>query len=124
MKSSPFRLQFLVVFLGNLFEHYDLALYSLLAPFFAALFFPKESYLSSLISTYAIIPIAMISRPLGALVFGYIGDYYGRRTALSLSLFGLAITSFFLACAPTFQQIGILAPLYLTVGRLFQNFLE
>ena len=122
MKSSPFRLQFLVVFLGNLFEHYDLALYSLLAPFFAALFFPKESYLSSLISTYAIIPIAMISRPLGALVFGYIGDYYGRRTALSLSLFGLAITSFFLACAPTFQQIGILAPLYLTVGRLFQNF--
>jgi len=122
MKSSYFRLQFISTFLGNLFEHYDLALYSLLSPFFASLFFSQENQLSALIMTYAIIPLGMITRPLGALVFGYIGDSYGRRSALSISLFGLAGVSLFLACAPTYQQVGAVAPLYLVVGRLLQNF--
>jgi len=122
MKSSYFRLQFITTFLGNLFEHYDLALYSLLSPFFASIFFSQEDRISALILTYSLIPLSMLSRPIGALFFGYIGDHYGRRTALSISLFGLAAISLFLACAPTYQQVGIFAPIYLAIGRLFQNF--
>ena len=122
MKNSYFRLQFISTFLGNVFEHYDLALYSLLSPFFASIFFPQDDHLSALILTYTVIPIGMLTRPLGALVFGYVGDHYGRRTALSISLFGLAVVSIFLACSPTYNQVGLFAPVYLIIGRLLQNF--
>lgn len=122
MKTSYFRLQFISAFLGNLFEHYDMALYSLLTPFFASIFFSEPDHLSALIMTYGIIPLGMLARPIGALVFGYIGDHYGRRQALFISLSGLAVVSGLFAFAPTYQQAGLLAPILLLVGRMLQNF--
>lgn len=62
-----FRMQFWSVCLGNLFEHYDTALFGFLSPFLAPLFFPKHDPLTALILTYAIIPLGMVMRPLGAL---------------------------------------------------------
>lgn len=56
--------------LGNLFEHYDTALFGFLSPFLASLIFPDHDPITALILTYAIIPIGMLARPLGALVFG------------------------------------------------------
>lgn len=122
MKPSYFRLQFISGFLGNLFENYDMALYSLLTPFFASIFFSESDHLSALILTYAIIPLGMIARPIGALVFGYIGDHYGRRQALFISLLGLGVISGLFAFAPTYQQAGFLAPILLLIGRMMQNF--
>ncbi len=55
--KSCFKLQFLTAFLGNLFEHYDLALYSLLTPFFASIFFSDQNQISALIMTFGIIPL-------------------------------------------------------------------
>lgn len=110
--------------LGNLFEHYDAALFSLLTPFLAPLFFPSQDPLTALILTYCIIPLGMIARPLGSLVFGYIGDTHGRKEALVLSLTGMAIVTGCMGFLPTYHQAGILAPILLSIGRLFQNFFE
>ncbi len=108
--------------LGNLFEHYDNALFSLLSPFLAPLFFPGQDPLTALLLTYCIIPLGMIARPIGSLVFGYIGDTRGRKEALVLTLGGMAIVTALMGFMPTYQQVGLLAPLLLSMGRIFQNF--
>jgi MHS family proline/betaine transporter-like MFS transporter len=110
--------------LGNLFEHYDTALFGFLSPFLAPLIFPKQDPLTALILTYAIIPLGMLARPLGSLVFGYIGDVYGRKHALFLTLTGMAFVSGGIAFIPTYLQVGMLAPLLFFLGRALQNFLS
>jgi MFS family permease len=109
--------------LGNLFEHYDTALFGFLSPFLAPLIFPHHDPITALILTYAIIPIGMLARPVGSLVFGYIGDVYGRGYALFLTLAGMSLLSLCIAMTPTYAQIGIAAPLLFCLGRVFQNFL-
>src|ERR1700688_1495282 len=103
--------------LGNLFEHYDTALFGFLSPFLAPLIFPKQEAITALILTYAIIPLGMLARPLGSLVFGYIGDMYGRKHALFLTLTGIALVSGGIAFIPTYVQAGMLAPLLFFLGR-------
>lgn len=108
--------------IGNLFEHYDAAFFSLLSPFLAPLFFPNQDPLTALILTYCIIPLGMIARPIGSLVFGYIGDNHGRKEALVLSLFGMAIVTGLMGLLPTYHQVGVLAPILLAITRILQNF--
>jgi MFS family permease len=108
--------------LGNLFEHYDNALFGFLSPFLAPLIFPQQDPVTALILTYAIIPLGMLARPLGALVFGYIGDVYGRERSLFLTLAGMAFVSGVIAFTPTYAQISILAPILFCLGRALQNF--
>lgn len=107
--------------LGNFFEHYETALFGFLAPFLASQIFPEQDPIMALTLTYAIIPLGMLARPLGALLFGYIGDVYGRRQALFLSLVGMSLVCGLIALAPTYAQAGILAPLTFSFGRLLQN---
>lgn len=123
MKSTITRPQFWSAYLGNLFEHYDTALFGFLSPFLAPLIFPMQDPLTALILTYAIIPLGMLARPFGSLVFGYIGDVYGRKHALFLTLAGMALVSGCMAFIPTYSQVGILAPLFFSIGKAFQNFL-
>ena len=65
--------------LGTVFEWYDFYLYATLAPFFAALFFPKGNDTAALLSAFAIYAAGFLVRPFGALVFGRIGDLVGRK---------------------------------------------
>jgi MFS transporter, MHS family, proline/betaine transporter len=109
--------------LGNLFEHYDTALFGFLSPFLAPLIFPDQEPITALILTYAMIPLGMLARPLGSLVFGYIGDVYGRKQALFLTLAGMSLVSGAIALSPTYAQAGFLAPLIFCLGRFLQNFL-
>lgn len=117
------RLQLWNVCLGNLFEHYDTALFGFLSPFLAPLIFPKEEPITALILTYAIIPLGMLARPLGSLVFGFIGDVCGRKHALFLTLAGMSLVSGCIALSPTYAQAGIVAPIIFCLGRILQNFL-
>lgn len=110
------------ILFGNLFEHYDNALFGLLSPFIAPLFFPERDPLTALILTYCIIPLGMIARPIGSLFFGYIGDTRGCRKSLILTLTGMAVVTTLMGFMPTYQQVGLLAPLLLTLGRMLQNF--
>lgn len=111
------------VCLGNFFEHYDSALFGCLSPFLAPLIFPDQDPMNALFLTYALIPLGMLTRPLGAVVFGYIGDVWGRRHALFLTLIGMAFISGCMAFIPTYVQVGILAPLLFCLARALQNFL-
>lgn len=108
--------------LGNLFEHYDTALFGLLSPFLAPLFFPEQEPLTALILTYAMIPLGMLARPLGAAVFGYLGDVRGRGYALFWTLAGMGVVSGCMALNPTYLQAGLWAPLLFCCGRALQNF--
>jgi MFS family permease len=108
--------------LGNLFEHYDTALFGFLSPFLAPLIFPQHDPLTALLLTYAIIPLGMLARPVGSIVFGYIGDTYGRNQALFISLAGMAVISGCIALSPTYAQAGIISPLIFCLGRILQNF--
>lgn len=116
-------LRIISVFLGNLFEHYLMALYGLLSPLLAPLFFPSFDPLTALILTYGIIPLGMLMRPVGSLFFGYLGDHLGRESVLFLSLVGMSIVSCLIGLTPTYSEIGILAPLLLSFGKITQNFL-
>ncbi len=111
------------IFLGNLFEHYDTALFGFLSPFLAPLIFPQHDPLTALILTYAMIPLGMLARPLGSLFLGSIGDQYGREKALFISLLGMGIISLLIAFSPTYNEAGIFAPLFFCLGRVLQNFL-
>lgn len=119
--SSPKR--FFNACLGNLFDHYETALFGFLSPILAPLMFPQHDPVSALILTYAIMPLAMLARPLGALLFGYIGDAYGRERSLSITLGGMALVSGCIAFTPTYLQAGILSPILFGLGRAMQNFL-
>lgn len=108
--------------IGNLLEHYDTALFSLLAPFLAPIFFSNSDPLTALIFTYSILCSGFIVRPLGAILFGWIGDSFGRKRALSITLFGMAITTTSIGFIPSYCEIGLYAPILLTIGRMFQSF--
>lgn len=109
-------------FIGNILEHYDSALFGLLAPFIAPLFFDASDPLTALILTYGILPLGMVAKPIGSVVFGRIGDLIGRREALSFSLVGMAVATFSIGLIPTYQEIGLIAPCLLAVLRMLQAF--
>lgn len=118
-----FSIELFSAWLGNLFEHYDTALFGCLSPFLAPLIFPNNDPITALILTYALIPLGMLARPIGSLFFGYIGDVYGRKQALFLSLAGMSLISAGIAFSPTYAQAGIFAPVIFCIGRILQNFL-
>ncbi len=116
------RKSFLAGIVGNILEHYDTALFGLLAPFIAPLFFHNQDPFTALILTYAMIPLGMLTRPLGSLCFGWMGDRFGRRQALCWSLSGMAIATAAIGFLPTSQEMGSLSPVLLAAMRMFQSF--
>jgi len=107
--------------IGNVLEWYDFALYGYLAPIIADLFFPSDDPAISLIKTFGVFAAGFFMRPLGSLVFGHIGDKFGRKQALALSILVMAIATTLIGLLPTYQQIGIWAAVLLTILRLFQG---
>jgi MFS transporter, MHS family, proline/betaine transporter len=107
---------------GNLLEWYDFGLYGLFAPILAHLFFPAHDRIASLIGAYAGFAIGFAVRPLGGVVFGNLGDRLGRRIVLvsSVVMMGLATTG--MALLPTYEAIGIAAPVLLLLIRVLQGF--
>lgn len=106
---------------GNVLEWYDFALYGYFAPVFAAMFFPSEQLSASLFSAFGVFAIGFLARPLGALLFGYIGDTVGRRDALAWSVTLMAVPTVAVGLLPTYAMIGIAAPLALTLCRFLQG---
>ncbi|HSW87415.1 MAG TPA: MFS transporter [Rhabdochlamydiaceae bacterium] len=121
MLSTSFRSRFAGM-IGNILEHYDNALFGLLAPFIAPLFFENKDPLTALILTYAILPLGILMRPLGSLFFGWIGDRFGRRQSLFCSLICMAVVTVGIGSLPTYHSIGYWAPLLLALGKMVQSF--
>jgi MHS family proline/betaine transporter-like MFS transporter len=106
---------------GNVMEWYDFGTYGFFAAVIGRQFFPAHNPTVSLLASFAVFAIGFIGRPLGALIFGHIGDRSGRKRALMASVIMMALPTMLIGFLPTVSQIGILAPLLLIVLRLFQG---
>jgi MHS family proline/betaine transporter-like MFS transporter len=107
--------------IGNVLEWFDFGIYGYFAPFIGRLFFPRSDPLASLFSAFAVLAVGALSRPLGAVVFGWIGDREGRRASLMATVLLMAGATFTIGILPTYAQIGVLAPALLIVARLLQG---
>lgn len=107
---------------GTFLEYYDFSVYGYCAARISTEFFPSDNETVSLLSTLAVFGLAFIIRPLGGLFFGRIGDRYGRKVSLlaTVILIGCACTA--IGCLPTYDQIGIWAPVLLVLCRALQGF--
>src|SRR5678815_699385 len=107
--------------LGTVFEWYDFYLYATLAPFFAALFFPKGNDTAALLSAFATYAAGFLVRPFGALVFGRIGDIVGRKYTFLVTIVFMGLATFLVGLLPTYESIGWLAPILMVTLRLVQG---
>ncbi len=108
--------------IGNFIEWYDFTIYGYLAIVIAPLFFPVENDLVSLMATFAVFGVAFVMRPVGALFFGSLGDRIGRRNTLAAVILITSGATFFIGLVPSYETIGILAPLLLVLARVVQGF--
>ena len=106
---------------GNILEWYDFSIYGFFAYAIGQNFFPSHSPATSLIDAFGVFAAGFLMRPLGALVFGHIGDNYGRQRALILSVVAMAVPTVLIGLLPTYAQIGVIAPVLLVVLRLVQG---
>jgi len=111
----------LVVTFGNILEWFEIYLYAYWAPVLSRVFFNFDSDLVNLISTFVIFGAGFLARPLGAILFGRLGDLIGRRKSFTLSITVLTIPTFIIGLLPTYAQIGVGAPLLLGLMRLLQS---
>src|SRR5690349_19198390 len=107
--------------LGTVFEWYDFYLYAVLAPFFAALFFPPGNDTAALLSAFATYAAGFLVRPFGAIFFGRIGDLVGRKYTFLVTIMVMGASTFAVGLLPTFNSIGWLAPILLVSLRLLQG---
>lgn len=108
--------------IGNFVEWYDFTIYGYFATVIAAQFFTSEDPLAAVMATFAVFGVAFVVRPLGALVMGSIGDRIGRRATLSAVILLMSGATFLIGVAPTYAQVGILAPIILALARALQGF--
>lgn len=108
-------------FAGNALEFYDFTLYGVFAIKMGQVFFPIEDELISLIASLGAFASGFLMRPLGALIFGYLGDKYGRKTALTVSIMGIGFPTVTIGLTPGYEEIGILAPIIVVLSRLIQG---
>jgi MHS family alpha-ketoglutarate permease-like MFS transporter len=111
----------LVGSLGNLVEWYDFYCYAAFSLYFAGSFFPSQDPTAQMLSTAGIFALGFFIRPVGGLLFGYIGDRLGRRAALMTSVLLMCGGSLMIACAPTYATAGTAAPVILLIARLLQG---
>jgi MHS family proline/betaine transporter-like MFS transporter len=107
--------------IGNVLEWYDFGLFGFFAPVISHEFFPSETNLASLLGTYGVFATGFLMRPLGGVLFGYIGDRFGRKRALELSVLLMAVSTALMGVLPGHAALGLAAPLLLTLLRLLQG---
>lgn len=122
-KASPFKVA-MASFIGTTIEYYDFFIYGTAAALvFPKLFFPEATPLMGTLLSFATFGVGFLARPLGGVVFGHFGDRVGRKKMLVISLIGMGVATALMGLLPGYAQIGLAAPILLTVLRLFQGFM-
>jgi MHS family proline/betaine transporter-like MFS transporter len=107
--------------IGNAIEFYDFIIYAYLAVYFAHHFFPSHDPVTALIASYGAFATGMIMRPVGGLLMGQIGDRVGRKMALQVTVASIAIPTLIIGLLPTYETIGLWAPVLLILLRMLQG---
>lgn len=107
---------------GSVIEWYDYNLFAQASALvFPALFFPSVSSTAGTLASFGTFAVAFAARPIGALIFGHFGDRLGRKTTLVVTLLMMGIATFGIGVLPTYEQVGLLAPVLLVVLRIVQG---
>jgi MFS family permease len=107
--------------IGNLLEWYDFGVYAYLASLIATKFFPSSDPTASLLAAFAAYGVGFLARPFGGVVIGRLGDTKGRKAALVLTIFLMAFGTVGLGVLPSYETIGIAAPILLVALRIVQG---
>ncbi|WP_051581829.1 MFS transporter [Pseudonocardia acaciae] len=106
---------------GNFVEWYDFSVYAYFAVVMAPLFFPSHDPTAGLLATFAVFGLAFLFRPIGALIFGRLGDRIGRRLTLAIVVLIMSGATAAIGVLPTYEQMGIAAPVLLVLARALQG---
>lgn len=107
--------------IGVLVHWFDWAVYAYMASTISGVFFPESDQTAGLLATFAVFAVSFFVRPLGAILFGQLGDKLGRKKTLTLVILAMAISTLILGLIPGYDQIGILAPILLILTRIVQG---
>jgi MHS family proline/betaine transporter-like MFS transporter len=107
---------------GNLLEWYDFGVYGFFAVTLGKQFFPQDDPTASLLAAFAAFAVGYGARPVGGLVLGHVGDKYGRKPVMMVSMAAMGLTTFAIGLLPGYQTIGLAAPILLVLLRLLQGF--
>lgn len=107
--------------IGNFMEWFDFAIYGYFAAIIGSQFFPSDNETAEMLSSLAVFAVGFISRPVGALILGPMGDRLGRRTVLIITVLGMGVITALIGLTPSFATIGIAAPIIVVVLRLLQG---
>lgn len=118
---DPFVRKICAVGIGNVLEWYDFVIFGLLADIIGKNFFPANLAGGSLMTSLSVLSSAFLVRPIGGYLMGYVGDNYGRKKALEVSVMIMMVPSFLLGCVPNYSQIGYVGTVVLCLLRLTQG---
>jgi len=107
--------------IGNLLEWYDFAVYGYFAAAIGHTFFPEQDKVAQVLAAFGVFAVGFLMRPVGGALIGSIGDRFGRRTALTVSVAAMAIPTFLVGVLPGYRTLGIAAPILLTLLRMIQG---
>ena len=112
----------LASWIGSAVEYYDFFIYGTAAALiFPKIFFSAANPHAAAIASFATFGVAYIARPFGAVILGHVGDKFGRKKVLTFTLLLMGFSTFIIGCLPTYDHVGILAPILLVVARLLQG---
>src|SRR5690242_6766707 len=114
-------LLFFSAIFGTILEYYDYALYGFYASQLATAFFPNTDPTVALLQTYGVFLVGSFAKPLGAIIFGTLGDRYGRAMALKMSMIGMALPTLCIGLLPEYSTVGWWAPFLLLMCRMIQG---
>src|SRR3984893_7760540 len=109
--------------IGSALEYYDFFIYATAAALvFPQIFFPSNNPTVAIVASLATYGVGYVARPIGAIFLGHWGDTQGRKTVLIVCMFLMGISTMAVGLLPTYQQVGMMAPVLLVVLRLIQGF--
>jgi MHS family proline/betaine transporter-like MFS transporter len=106
---------------GNVMEWYDFGVYGFFAFAIGSQFFPSHDPATSLLASFSVFAVGFLARPMGGLLFGHLGDRLGRRFAVIASVVMMVVPTCLMGILPTYEQIGVAAPVILILLRLAQG---